>query len=408
MTFTIINAFLFVTLFVASLFVKKRITPSIVLLLVYAFVSIMGIIYYDDFIEKRHIVLFPFVYLFVICVLFFYPIISNKIESNIYTLKVPNGIKIFVYLYVIFSIVRIIQIGPLTIENIQSGDWLLVKDNATNNDIGITDNFFQTIAKQYILTFMPGMVAYSFYTFTKKEYTKLSSSLLLMISVTPDVMNSLLFAYRGGLFTTALTLISSYFLYINYISAAKKKFLHSALFILGCGVFLLTIAISFSRFGESDTGSSLVHYLGQSMLMFNGGLASRIHTYANGAYFFQCFNNMTRDDIWVDSKYGISTGNGSAFDTFVGVMYLDFGPILTFIIAVVISIYLHSLFNKKHIIFANVYLYSFYMNYLFLGVFHSPMGYARNIILMIIMYNILRIFNRRFKIVNFLTNHSNL
>lgn len=398
MGYTIINAILFLGLFVFFLRKDKTLSPKIVLLSVYAIISIMACLFYYDYQDYKYIELWPYLFLFSTCFIYFYPLFNSNVEKSIKYVNISTGIKFLIALYIIFAIIRIVQLAPITVTNITAGDWMLIKENANEGDIGVTNNIIQFIAKIYLLTFMPAMLVYVFYTFTQKRYSVLISSLMLLIAVTPDIMNSLLFAYRGGLFTTVFNVFVIYLLFYKEIPYKKRKFLNGAMSIIGFFIGVLLLIISLSRFGDDNTGNSLISYTGQPMLVFNGGIATRIHDYADGAYFFQCFNNKTRDDIWVDSKFGTSTNDGSFLNTFVGVSYIDFGPILTLIIAVIVSLILSRIFKKKNIKFADLYLYSFYYNYLFLGVFHSSIGFARNVILMLLMYFSLLFFNKKFVI----------
>lgn len=174
----------------------------------------------------------------------------------------------------------------------------------------------------------------------------------------------------------------------------KRRALIIGLSIVASLILVLTLAISLSRFGESDAGGSIVSYLGQSMLVFNAGIATPISSYANGRYFFLNFLGLDKSEVWIDSRYNISTSDGSALNTFIGCSYVDFGPVLTIIIAIVISCLLSQLFKRRSVVFADLYLFAFYLDFLILGVFHCTEGFALRIFMATALYVVLRFMGR--------------
>lgn len=174
----------------------------------------------------------------------------------------------------------------------------------------------------------------------------------------------------------------------------KRRVLIIGLSIVASFILVLTMAISLSRFGESDTGGSIVSYLGQSMLVFNSGIATQISSYADGRYFFLNFLGLNKSEVWIDSRYNISTSDGSALNTFVGCSYVDFGPVLTIIIAIIIAFLLSWLLKRRSVVFADLYLFVFYLDFLILGVFHCTEGFALRIFMATALYVVLRFMGR--------------
>ena len=175
-------------------------------------------------------------------------------------------------------------------------------------------------------------------------------------------------------------------------------------FYFGCIITLkiilsIIIAITVSRFGDASAGSSFVSYLGQSMINFNANVASRIHSFANGKYFFANFYNMTVDDVCRDYLYGIESNNGSNLHTFVGNLVLDFGFIGGVIAALIFAtISFLILCNKKKYDFADASFLMFYISFLFTGAFHSKCGFSFDCITFLIVYTILKISSKKIKI----------
>ena len=128
---------------------------------------------------------------------------------------------------------------------------------------------------------------------------------------------------------------------------------------------VFVLSVSNSRFGSSFLSSSLLHYFSHSFLAFNYGVADSITDFAYGKYFF----NKIFGSIPLDFDY-LGTHFDTSFITFVGTLYIDFGPIGTFLIAMIIPVFFNGIIKRrKRIDFSDLYIYSFYLNYLFIGVF---------------------------------------
>ena len=157
--------------------------------------------------------------------------------------------------------------------------------------------------------------------------------------------------------------------------------------------------ITVSRFGDASAGSSFVSYLGQSMINFNANVASKIHSFANGKYFFANFYNMTVDDVCRDYLYGIESNNGANLHTFVGNLVLDFGFIGGIIAALIFSaIALVILCGKRKYDFADAAFLMFYISFLFTGAFHSKCGFSFDCMTFFAIYLILKISNKKLRI----------
>jgi oligosaccharide repeat unit polymerase len=157
--------------------------------------------------------------------------------------------------------------------------------------------------------------------------------------------------------------------------------------------FLYSIAVTVSRFGDNAKGSSLLSYFGHSMLTFNYGLADSIHTYMNGEYFFSWFFDKLGLTQYGGVEHSVlGTHFGTAFYTFVGAWYLDFGPLGTFIIAIIFPFIISLCFRyKKSVDIADIYMFLFYMDYLVMGVFVIGRGNALVWLMAFLIYGIFKI-----------------
>lgn len=388
MIYTLINASIFL---IYAIYNGKKtgfFSPAFFLTAIYALIAIMGVLYYPEYELSNRIVLWPYIYLFFICILFFRPVLVYKppVEIKVYKLQ-----KYFLILYAVFAIINMHMTASLLMKWLQTSDWLAMKAAAYDGDLGIQGNIIQVIAGFYVPMFMPAMLIFAFYSFSDTNSGFIKSLIILLLAIVPDILVSLLYSYRGGLFTITLITLSVYFVFRESMDKNRRRKCDSLLALSGFVIIALVVSISLSRFGEDDAGGSVVAYVGQPMLVFNGGIAATANSTMGGRYFFQHIFNTSRDAIWNDNALNVSTADGAALNTFVGCSYLDFGPIMTFIIAIVVCICLSNvLAQSRNHSFSNLYLYVFYLNYLFLGVFHSTIGYARNVMLALFVFIIFR------------------
>lgn len=401
---TVLNFLLFGIILLSYYLKKKRVDVPFMLILLYAIIALMGVFYFPDFSLNRQIELWPFIFLALTCYLYFNPIIKAKGVYNYSSdVKISTGLKLMFVLYILCAIIKIGGDFTFVKNAIVGGDWLMMKADLYNGlSIGNRNGIIAYLANLYVSVFMHAILIYSMYTFTKEDISILKSMFLLLIALTPYIMECILYVYRGGLLTISYLTLMIFLLYYKKMVSKKRRVLIIGLSIVASLILVLTLAISLSRFGESDAGGSIVSYLGQSMLVFNAGIATPISSYANGRYFFLNFLGLDKSDVWIDSRYNISTSDGSALNTFIGCSYVDFGPVLTIIIAIVISCLLSQLFKRRPIVFADLYLFAFYLDFLILGVFHCTEGFALRIFMATALYVVLRFMGRiKFNSYNF-------
>lgn len=393
---TVINFLLFVGMLSSYYVKKRRVDVPFMLMLLYAIIALMGILFFPDFSGKQQIELWPYIYLALTCYLFFIPIIkANGVYNYSSEVKINSGLKLMFILYILCAIIKIGGDFTFVKNAIISGDWLMMKADLYNGlSIGNRNGIIAYLANLYVSVFMHAILIYSMYTFTKDDISIVKSMFLLLMALTPYIMECILYVYRGGLLTISYLTLVIFLFYCRKMVPRKRRVLIFGLSIVASFILVLTLAISLSRFGESDAGGSIVSYLGQSMLVFNAGIATQISSYANGRYFFLNFLGLDKSEVWVDSQYDISTSDGSALNTFVGCSYVDFGPVLTIIIAIVTACILSRLLKRKSVVFADLYLFTFYLDFLILGVFHCTEGFALRIFMATALYVVLRIMGR--------------
>ena len=123
-------------------------------------------------------------------------------------------------------------------------------------------------------------------------------------------------------------------------------------------------------------GGSYLHYLGSSMLYFNHGLSDSLKdTFGGIATFGGLMERMgITPTMDVHINYAadnlLGTKVGSSFVTFIGSLCMDFGFLMTLIIAVIWPLLINKLvFVNGKLSYPGLYLYLFYFCRLARGVF---------------------------------------
>ena len=122
------------------------------------------------------------------------------------------------------------------------------------------------------------------------------------------------------------------------------------------------------------------------MLTFAYGLTDTIREFLWGDYL------LGKEEIL---KVGIDNLLGTHFDTkfftYVGALYLDFGPFFTLIIAVIFPLIMSLIFQfKKNVDMADLMIYVYYLTFLINGVFVVGIGYYIGWIMIFIIYFIFK------------------
>ena len=388
----VVNALLYVIALIIYSFKRRKIDCGFILLATYVFVAVIGLMLFASEPSEWHLRLWPFIYLFVICMMFFRPFFfdSDKLYER---LKKPNTkvLSIFCLIYIICSLISIYYgIGSATKNIADAAFNEAYADNAVGDTVYYTNQFerFSKIFAQYLL---PVATLTVFYYLTLQNVKPLRIILLALAVILPTFVSSIIIGNRSMIVQLLILVMICYFIFHREISKKRKYIIMIPSIIFIVLVFVLLSSVTISRFGEEGS-TSVFYYLGHSMLTFNYGITDTIHSYSNGKYFFSWFIDAFGGNSTIDfSKLG--THFIGAFSTFVGPLYVDFGPIGTFIIALLAPAFLTLFFrHKKHIDIANIYMYAFSLNYITYGVLVVSYGTSLNWMMAFIIYCILKMF----------------
>lgn len=391
----IINTLLYFFAFIIYWNKKKVYDTGFVLLITYLITAVCCLVNYSQHISQWQLTLWPFLYLFVVLLLFFRPFLMYSTESIPQRLRINNS-----DLFLFFSIVFVILSGAVVyynisngIDNLLSADWFAIRNKMYEGEIEFYNSQLERFIKIFVGYSSPLAILLAFYYLTnRKGYL----SILLFLSVALTYFSSsILNASRGRMFFLVLELIVGYLFFKSNLShKAKRSLFFSSLALIGI-ILSYSLAITFSRFETSlsfdSTGDSLWYYFGHSMLTFDYGIADSIEHFMWGDFILG--TNANRYLSGVD--YVAGTHFGSAFFTFAGAIYLDYGPILTFIIALLVPIPIIMTMKKRIYDMADLFLMFFAVDYMLQGITAVGRGYIVRLLMAIAIYVLLKFVRNR-------------
>lgn len=375
----------------------RRFDVSFVVISLYMLVAVAGAFLIN--IESRFntLSLWPYLYLFIIFFFLIQPISKTSyIEVDNVDNRALKLINKLVLLYILCALIVVNNSWTDMIKTIILGEWNTVKSDAY--EVGGDSSALIGYAGAFGLYFRFFIFPYCFYLFTQEKIKFWKPLLLLLLCVVATMFHYLASAYRGGMFSILIMLLISFILFKSNLPQKRKKFVSLSGIVMSIVVLAITMSITNSRFENTSNGpwNSLLSYLGQSMVNFNGGIATKATSYMGGDYFFMSARGLEKSSFWIDSKYGIDTNDGSDFDTIIGCFYIDFGPIMAFIIFVVAAYLMKRLLDFRKRFWSSIYLLFFYLELLTAGVFHGPSSLYQQVFNVIVIYAVLLIIENQY------------
>jgi oligosaccharide repeat unit polymerase len=387
-----LNALFYITAWLLYTIKRQKFDCGLLLLTIYVFVAICGIFYYIADPSRWRLTLKPYLYLFAIVMLFFRPYLKK--DSNILYryLQVNNLqlLKMFTDLYITIGILYICWVFRRLLINIISGNWGDIRSDAYNKEIHVYKNIFEEIAIAYLEYFRIAATVILFYFLTLKEIKRTRILILAFTIFGSLICVALLTASRGSLLTFFFYLIACYLVFRNGILPKIKKNIKIIAIVFLALVYNYSINVTSSRFGKEMVFNSLIWYFGESFMLFNYGVMDTIKDYTGGLYFFSRWYPVFGLGNEINFNQ-LGTHFGVGFITFVGTLYIDFGPVGTLLMALFVPIVLYkNVLKKKKKDIADVYIYIFYLDYLMRGVFVVGRSTSVNLFFAIFIYFILK------------------
>lgn len=324
----------------------------------YLFYAILAFFLYnhESSVEYDKLTLFPFIYLYVLLLIFLQPVLRYDEKCKI-QLPSESIIKPFIYLYALSAI----GVTPYVFSHIQEGLATIALTSSGGDELyyashlGIDEEKSWSIYNVFkiVFNFFSDFGVLLFFVYAAMPNRKKSLMIMMLFAIFIKLAEALASGYRTELVMHALSFITAYFLFRNHFSSQTNKSLKMVL--IGFVVFasFFTIAINSSRYSGKSYESSfqLLNYAGQASLQFNsygldaGGIRNGDRT-CNWFKRKLGFEDVPKDIDSTRNKYLYMKLNDSRFSTFVGDFTLDFGPFATAILLPLFSL-LFSLATKK-------------------------------------------------------------
>lgn len=351
-----INIILYILAWIVTIIlyhiVKKRIDAGSILLFTYLIYAITSLILYNSHsYHFNQIRLLPFIYLFLMLMLFFSPILKYNAYKIDEIQKVPS-----IYLLIIsmiFIVASLIQL-PTIVSDFAFSIKKLLTTSSGGLDLyhkslaearflgdGKISNFGSVISNTYGKF---GILLFFYYlTLTKRSKLILIG---LFISIIISILTNVSLGQRGAILQTLLSMIITYFALRRFFQPKVNRIIKIVGGSLLIASLIPVIALTISRFGNNTKGSmsSVYYYGGQENLYFNnyglddGGIRYGDRTFPLFKRILG-FENVPKNFVERRAKYPHLIINDRNFYTFVGDFTIDFGPIIATLIFLFFSIF---------------------------------------------------------------------
>ena len=405
LTYLWLLAALFIGLLSYTIYHKGWLSAATYVIGIYTLASFCSISYYSseffDFLsEPARVELMGVIYLFVILLIFFIPLL--KFPRHIDSVSINmDRFSIIYYIVLITSVLSLVYNFAnhgLELKNFMAEFADIRNENYENDTVQL--NIFGRLITGYLNAFNIFAIPVSIFALFVLKYKRVTSAIFFAISVITPVYNSLVVAGRSDIVNMLLMLGFTFLIFKDLVGRAAYKGFIRGLIILGSIVALYVIYANFMRFEDEETPASLFlfKYAGESFVNFAGILYPQIIGYTYGISSFGLFRRMigmsyTSDLSELRALVERQTGTpGYIFYTFIGNIFRDFGPIATLLISGIYAKVVSGILPKTKdgaikggALLTMAFLGNLYLPGLFYFSLYSQIGNI-SIILAIIMY----------------------
>lgn len=405
------NTFLYLSLFLILLKIKRYFSLGVILSLIYLIVSIVSVILFVDPYSRsffNSLSIFPFLYLFFLFFMSSLPLMrlnEINIEAIIPVRKIIiyafSSVVIIVFLSSIFDVVGKFNnlitnlFFDVNYANELYQDVRTYSDNDGINVLGVLNPALRDFP-QFLLAYI--------LTFKKKNKTIIVG---LILSILLSVISGLANGLRGNVIFVIMSSIFCFFIFKKFYSKQLIKRVKYSALIFSFLAMIPFVLISKSRFDSGysitqDSNYATKSYIGQSFLYFNN-YAFDNNGIRNGDRTLNLFKSIFWDDVPKDfiirrNKYQHLKISDEVFSTYIGDFVFDFGPIIAFLLVITFSVVILFKTNSfKIITLEKILILYFLWNTITFGIFLFPYAdISGNIrlIIFILLYYIIRIDRR--------------
>lgn len=392
---SIINSLLYILTLFVYVYLKRRIDVYFILLFTYTLVAICGSCLIGSNMITYNLSLGYFLYLFICVILCISP--YKYADFNKFNVDVNFNIyiKILLYVFVFAGIVSLYYGITKALALFALGEWGGIRNQVYGEsvDIELYENTIDRLCKNIFNYLSPFGIVIAMYQFTRKRFHLCLTLIIFLIWILNGFASAAVVASRGMIFVLIIKIIVVYIIFRKLIPRRRNKYILTIA--LSAGIFLgsYLIAVTESRFG-ANSGDSIFYYLGHSMLTFNEDIAQPIQDYGYGKYFFKWIYEIfgANSDL-VLSKLGCT--HGSAFMTFIGCFYVDFGFFGTLIICGITYIILSHFTTKSYYRLSDIIIIAYFAIWLLNGVFVVGRSESLQWLMAFVVYGLVRFLESR-------------
>lgn len=387
MSYLLINIALYIVTAFIHFYKKKQLDFALVLFILYGAVAVFGAIYYSMTPHMWQISLFPLLYLYLVFMVTTFPLWVNKLRIDKIQVKHHWLFELFLLAMLLSCIICIYYSWTNAMEIVSDDAW---------GDVYLDDNkqaYVNSIDRLAKNIIGYGRIIASVVIFYNLAYgTKLErrlSIVVLFLLLFASFLIASSRASRSMMLSSIISVLSGFFIfYPLYTKKMIKTFVFGGIMII-VAYFIYSYVIAQARFSVAgsyyDPTESIYSYLGQPMLTFDYGVMDSIHTYMKGDFMFG-----TNPERYYGGFDGvIGTHFGSGFFTYVGALYIDYGPLGTLLLVCFVAFLMRKKFIVKDL--ADAFLICYYFSFITNGVFVYGRGYYFPIMMAIITYIILKL-----------------
>ena len=257
MSAVIFNVILYISTLIVYFSKYKRLDIYSFILLLYGLTSILCANYYISNVNKYDLTFFPFIYLFVVLLIFIKPFKGLTFDIAKVHIADTKLIKALVGIYILSGAITIIYGLPKTMMIFVDGDFAALRNTlyVDSDSIVLYENNIERVAKNinsYLSTF--GIII-SFYQLTKTKIPVLYTVILFFSWVAPGFLASTLVASRGMIVFLLIKVAIAYLFFKGAIPVKRKRILMIAGLVIIGSLILYTMIVSESRFGDDANDS---------------------------------------------------------------------------------------------------------------------------------------------------------
>lgn len=369
----------------------KALNTYTLLLASYTIVAFFCFLNYQDNNEYQHCTVIPFIFLWLMVMLELSAYKHVNICKETIIIRENWAINALTWIYIVSGFLSMYYNYPRVVMLFEMDDWANVRNDFydTLDTSQLYSSQFERYVKNIHSYLGPFGVVMAFYQLSKAKINILYTVLLFTSWLGSTFFGATLTASRGIVVQTVCVAILGYVLFSKMIRKSLRKYLLIAFASLVVLFTMYFLIVTRSRFGEGEEGNASLSYLGHSMLAFNEGIMGSMTSFADGKYFFGWIYQLVGYNTYVNEN-ALGVTHQHAFFTSIGMLYYDFGPLLTIIIVLLLSALFRKYNTKSRYDTSDVMVIYFFADYLIKGVFVNGMNLSLTWLMLFVVVKIVR------------------